>query len=201
MPEKEQYQPRSIASSTRQGARKQCRITGTPVGARVEDREDVVDRAGLAVGVAGVDDDRQVEVAGDLDLRLEGAALVVAAGRFAVVVDPGLADRPHLLVARRGGRSPRPRASSKPAASVGWQPTVAKTPSWRSAAAIAVALVSRIEADVEHPLHPRLARRRDHLGLGPLAEEEVRVGVDHRAQPIHGPRRRNGPRAAKERGP
>ncbi len=98
MPEKEQYQPRSIASWTRQGARKQWRITGDSVAARVEDLEDVVDRAGLVLWVAGVDHDRQVALAGDLDLGFEGPALVRPAGRFAVVVDPGLADRPHLLV-------------------------------------------------------------------------------------------------------
>ena len=76
MPENEQYQPRSIASSTRQGARKQWRITGDAVGAGVEDLEDVVDRAGLALRVAGVDHDRQLELAGDLDLGLEGAPLL-----------------------------------------------------------------------------------------------------------------------------
>ena len=37
-------------------------------GARVEGVEDLVDRGAPAILVAGVDDDRQAEVDGDLDL-------------------------------------------------------------------------------------------------------------------------------------
>ena len=46
--------------------------------ARVEDLEDLVDRGRLALGIAGVDHDRQPALAGDLDLGLEGSALVLA---------------------------------------------------------------------------------------------------------------------------
>ena len=120
-----------------------------------------------ALGVAGVDHDRQVELAGDLDLGGEGAALVGGVGAVAVVVEPGLADRPHLLVGAERGRSRPPPPSSNPVASFGWRPTAAKTASSRSAAAIAAALVSASEADGEHPpdtrrrAPPRPARPRD----------------------------------------
>ena len=64
----------------------------------VEDVEDFVDRPGLAVGVAGVDHDRQAEAVGDLDLGDEGDLLGLAARRLAVEVEAGLADRPDPLV-------------------------------------------------------------------------------------------------------
>ena len=137
LPAKEQYQPRSAASSTRRGAEKQWRITGDAVGAGVEGLEDLVGRRRLALGVAGVDHDRQVELAGDLDLRREGAALVRRARGVAVVVEPGLADRPHLLVAGEPGDLRRRARRRSSAAEFGWRPTAAKTSSWRSAAAIA----------------------------------------------------------------
>jgi hypothetical protein len=36
------------------------------------------------------------------------------------------------------------------------------------------------EADVEHAVHPCRERVGDELGLGSLAEKQVRVGIDHR---------------------
>src|SRR5262249_45985556 len=71
------------------------------VAALIEDAEAVVAGAGLALGFAGVDHDRQPPLTSDLDLRFEAAALVLTARRLAVIVDAGLAYRPPLLVLGR----------------------------------------------------------------------------------------------------
>ena len=84
--------------ATRQGARKQWRITATPSprSSRIEKTSSTApvspsgSRAWITIG--------RSRSRGDLDLGLEGAPLVGPARRLAVVVDPGLADRPHLLV-------------------------------------------------------------------------------------------------------
>ena len=112
------------------------------------------------------------------------------AAPLAVVVEPGLADRPHLLVRRRAGRSPPPAASSKPAASLGWRPTLAKTSSWRSAAAIAAGFGLRVQADGEHPRRrpprapPRPARprpaRRGRGGCG--SRSPARLSLPRRSR-------------------
>ena len=149
-------------------------------GPRVECPEDLVDRLAAPVGVARVDDDRQAVIAGDLDLRLEGAPLVGWGRRVAVVVDSGLADRPHLRVRGEPGdlRSRRvvePAGRGRVAADRREHFLVPLGPGDRHL----VGLVS--QPDVEHPPHPGLQRRCDDLGLRPLAEEEMGVGVDHRA--------------------
>jgi len=131
------------------------------------------------------DHDRKSPIAGDIDLRLEGAPLLGPAGGLAVVVDPGLADRPHLLVLRReAGDLLGPRIVE-----TGGLRRV--TANGREDRLVALGCGNRqlvgvqIEADVEHPFHPRLPGRRDDLGLGPLAEKEVGVGIDHgKPQPI-----------------
>ncbi len=127
-----------------------------------------------------MDDDRQAEVDRDLDLGLEGAALLGGRGALPVVVEAGLADCPHLLVPGEP-RDPRRRRLVEPGrlgrvtADRGEHPLVALGACDR----LGVGLAS--EADVQHSPHPRRMRRRDHLGLGPLAEKQVGVGVDHRA--------------------
>ena len=63
LPANEQYQPRSAASPTRCGAEKQWRITGASPACGVERGEDLVGGGGLALGVAGVDHDRQAQLA------------------------------------------------------------------------------------------------------------------------------------------
>ena len=103
---------------------------------------------------------------------------------LAVVVDPGLADRPHLLVL--GEEGDRFGLRVVEAGGLG-----RVTAGGRKNALVALGSSDRLrvglllEADVEHPLDPRLQGSRDDLGLGPLAEEEMGVGVDHdKAQPI-----------------
>ena len=84
-------------------------------------------REGVVLGGAGVDGHRQPEPAGQVELGLEGAALVVSRGVVAVVVEAGLADRAGVRVRPPRARSPRGRRRPKPAASFGWRPTIANT--------------------------------------------------------------------------
>ena len=145
-------------------------------GPGVEGGEDLVDRLAAPLGVAGVDHDRQLELDGDLDLGGEGAALIGGRRRVAVVVEPGLADRPHLLVGaepRRSSRRP-PRRRTRPPSWGGGRPRRRPPRGARRRRSRRVGL--GVQADVEHPPHPRRARRRDHLGLGPVAEERGACG-------------------------
>ena len=157
MPENEQYQPRSIASSTRQGARKQWRITGDPVGrARRGCRRPRRSRRSRRRGRG-----RGSRSAGRARGRSRSAPRRRAAGPrgvagLAVVVEPGLADRPHLLV-RAPSAAISAAARVVEAAGLGRvaaRPS-AKTPSWRSARGDRDRVGLGAEADVEHPLAPR----------------------------------------------
>jgi len=149
----------------------------------VEHFEDLVDRRGLAILVAAVDDDRQAGLAGDADLRLEGAPLVGGAGGLVVVVDPGLADRPHLLVRGETGdllsfRVVESTCLGRVSADAGEDLLVALGGPYCDGVLLTA------ETDVEHALDACLERVRDQLGLGPIAEEQMRVGIDHEsAQP------------------
>ena len=77
---------------------KQCRITRSPC-VRVQQRQRVV------LGSAGVDHQRLVGLARELDLGLERALLILARRVVAVVVQAGLADRDALLVAASASSS------------------------------------------------------------------------------------------------
>ena len=79
--------PPSRHSSRRSGIEKQCSITRRPRARAWSIRERVVGR------VAGVDHERLVGFASQLDLELEGAPLRVAGDAVAVVVESRLADR------------------------------------------------------------------------------------------------------------
>ena len=100
IPENEQYQPRSIASSTRQGARKQWRITGDRRRRSLEDRRRR--RRSRVVSPSG---SRAWMTIGRPKLggrsrsgRRRRRRCSSRRRRLAVVVDAGLADRPHPLV-------------------------------------------------------------------------------------------------------
>ena len=116
IPEKEQYQPRSIASSTRQGARKQWRITGTSSASssRIPKTSSMApvspsgSRAWITIG--------SPRSLGDLDLGDKRPALLLGARGLPVVIDPGLADRPHLLVLGQAGDLGLQLSSNSPAA-------------------------------------------------------------------------------------
>jgi len=139
-------------------------------GLGIEYFEDLIDRRGLPILVAAVDDDRQADLAGDRDLGLEGAPLIGRAGRLVVVVDPGLADRPHLLVRGEPGdllgfgvvESAR---LGRVAADAGEDLVVALGGTDRGGVLLAA------EADVEHARDARRKRVRDQLGLRPFTEE------------------------------
>ena len=81
------------------------------------------------------------------------------ARRLAVVVDPGLADRPHLLVlgGEAGDLGRRARRRTRPPRSGGSRPS-RRRPRGARPPAIAVGCLG-VQADVEHPLDPGLARR------------------------------------------
>ena len=176
----EQSQPRSAASSTRCGAEKQCRITGCAGARASSDREDLVDRLAPPSGsrawiTIGSSSSRAISIWAAKARRWSARAR-----RLAVVVEPGLADRPHLLVLGeprdlRRRRLVEAARLGRVAADGREDALVALRPGDRLGVGLAA------EADVEHPPDPGLARRCDHLGLGPLAEEQVGVGVDHRA--------------------
>jgi hypothetical protein len=150
-----------------------------PRGPGVEGGEDLVDRLAAALGVAGVDHDRQVELDRDLDLGGESAPLVLAGGAVSVVVEPGLTDRPHLLESAEAsdfgpGLGVEAGRLVGVAADRGEDVLVALGCGDRGRVRL------RIHANRQHPLDPRLAGSRHDLVLASLAEEEVGVGVDHR---------------------
>ena len=90
---------------------------------RVEGGEDLVDRVAAAVGVAGVDDDRQAEVDGDLDLGLEGAALLGGRGACRGSSRARSRRSPAPSRARRAARSPpQPPRRTRPPRSGGGRP-------------------------------------------------------------------------------
>ena len=133
----------------------------------------------VGVGVAGVDHDRQPDVAASSSWRSKSAALRVARREVVEVVEPRLPDRDRLRVLEQLARARRPASASAPPAWCGSIPSAAKTPS------------SRLGDRERRParLDPRADRDdpRDADGSGALDEErggllapvEVRVGVDH----------------------
>ena len=84
--------------------------------------------------------------AGELELRLEGAPLVVARGVVAVVVEAGLADRARPRVGGRPLDLLEVAARRSPRVSCGWRPTIANTSSCSSAAASARAIDGSVHA-------------------------------------------------------
>ena len=116
--------------------------------------------------------------AGDLDLRLERAALFVARSPVAEVVEPGLAHGRHLRARRKLGdvgrrRIVEPRGGVRVAADAGEHARRGLGGGDR------LAVRPLVEADREDPLHAGGARRGHQLGIVGLAEAEVGVGIDH----------------------
>ena len=135
---------------------------------------------GLARGVAGVDHHRQARLAGDADLRREGAALVLGRRVRAVVVQAALADRHH----GRVGRQPPDPGLVGRAVAVG----VVGVDADRGAHHV-VGLrqgdgpLARLEADADRhdALHPRRPGLRQDRARLALAGVEVGVRVDYAA--------------------
>ena len=145
---------------------------------------------GVVLGGAGVDGHRHGEPAGQVELGLEGAALVVSRGVVAVVVEAGLADRAGVGVGRgaldllevglaKAGRLVRVASDDREHLLV-LACRGQRAPD-RSA----------VHADRREPGHPGQPGALDQLSVGRLAVVEVAVGVDH-GRPAGRPRRASG---------
>ena len=158
-------------------------------------------REGVVLRRTRVDHHGKLRASGQLELRLEGAALVVAGRVVAVVVEPGLADRPGARV-RRGALDLLERGLVEAGALV----RVASHD--RDHLVVVLRRGQRVldrRAVHPHRRQPRDARRTcpaDELGNRWLARVQVAVGVDHRwclRRP--GPRPRPWERAGRARRP
>ena len=98
MPEIEMYMPSASARLRHLGARAEAMDQAGEGALGVLLLEDV---AGLAVGVAGVDDQRQAGLARRRDMGAEALGLLGARAVLVVEVEPGLADADDLGMARR----------------------------------------------------------------------------------------------------
>ena len=142
------------------------------LGALAQDRERVL------IGGASVDHQRLAGLASELDLGVKGSLLVGAGGVVPVVVKPGLPDRDALLV-----RGQRVQLGEIGVVEAG-RPV--RVPADRGVDLGKVlgrrergAARGTVGPDRQQPGHPRLGGRGDELGVGRLAEFEMRVAVDH----------------------
>ena len=152
-----------------------------PIGELIEQRESFGDRPIdllAIIAIAEVDYQRQPELAGDSDLRLEGVPLLVTWGAIAVVVEPGLADRPYpwmggegLEVGRGGG------------VEAGGGVRVASDAREHFLVCLgglhSLPVGGLVEAHGEDSAHARIARRSHQLVVGRLANRQVRVRIYH----------------------
>jgi hypothetical protein len=134
-------------------------------------------RLGVGVGRARVDDDREPELRGESELRLEEAALLLLPLAAVVVVEPGLADGDDTGLGEQGAqlletlglpgaRPVRVDAQGGEDAALG-RGERERGPARRDP-----------RADRDHPADAGVARPREG-GAGLLERVEVRVGVDH----------------------
>jgi hypothetical protein len=143
-----------------------------PLGVLAQDGERVLLRG------AGVDHHRETDPPRQLDLGLEGTPLVRTRGPVAVVVEPGLADRPRLRV--RSGTLDASQVAVAEAARL-----VRVPPHYRHDLVVCAGGRERkvdrrgIGSDGGEPGDARRPGPRDELGVRRLAGVEVAVGVDH----------------------
>ena len=132
---------------------------GQPGRHPLEQRERIINRT-AAIAVTQVDDDRQPSLAGDPDLCLEGSALLLAGGSLTVVVEPGLADRPHVRMGGEISKLPR-RRIVETGSRVGVAAHAREYLLVGGGGGDRLAIRRLVKPDLQDPAHPRLARRGD----------------------------------------
>src|SRR5207244_2136970 len=136
------------------------------------------DRKGVLLRLTGVDDDGQLQTPRKVDLRLERASLILARREVAEVVEAGLADRAHALVARR----PLDRLDASVVEPLGLVRVAADD---REDLLVGIRRRERaldrrvVDPHGRKPTHARRYRALDHLAVGRLAVVEMAVAVDH----------------------
>ena len=139
----------------------------------------------ISLAVAAVDDDGQVELAGEPEVAVEPILLLGERGMIPVAVQAGLADGGH--PAMRGQLDdPLPVVGLASATWLGWTPTAAKTPGWPAAISTTCALSAAVVpmATIWTRPAPRARSSTPSRSVLQAVVVEVGVGVDERA--LHG---------------